>query len=194
MMANQDASSLICEEDARALCTQAAAGDRLAYGALMRQWQTPLWRLARRYTGDAGEAEDIVQTVFVAFWLRLTEVGLPNSIVPFLRRATLNACHDWARRRAVRSFFFRASPLDGREDIANPVRDSGQSDEALVTLDIMIAQLPRGLKEPLILCAIEGVSHKDAGVILGLTSKAIEARIARAKKLLLKLWPDQSPL
>jgi RNA polymerase sigma factor CnrH len=193
-MANLAASPTLSQSEDRTLCAQAAAGDRLAYGALMRRWQTLLWRLARRYTGDAGEAEDIVQTVFVAFWQRLTDKGPPDTVGAFLRRATLNACRDWSRRRAIRSFFFRASPLEGREDIANLLSDAAEQDEALVTLDVMIAQLPSGLKEPLILCAIEGQSHKEAAVILSVTPKAIETRIARAKKLLLKQWPDTLPL
>jgi RNA polymerase sigma factor CnrH len=192
-MANLSASRTLLEDEDRRMCAQAAAGDRLAYGALMRRWQTPLWRLARRYTGDAGEAEDIVQTVFVAFWQRLIGQGLPNTIGAFLRRATLNACRDWSRRRAVRSLFFRASSLAEREDIASITPEATERDEALETLDMMIARLPRSLKEPLILCAIEGQSHKEAGVVLGLTTKAIETRIARAKKLLLKQWPDTSP-
>ncbi len=193
-MVNSSASPTSSQGEDRTSCAQAAAGDRLAYGALMRRWQTPLWRLARRYTGDAGEAEEIVQTVFVAFWQRLTDKGPPDTVGAFLRRATLNACRDWSRRRAVRAFFFRASSLDGREDIAIIPPEATQRDEALVTLDMMIAGLPRSLKEPLILCAIEGQSHKEAGVILSLTPKAVETRIARAKKLLLKLWPDRSPI
>jgi DNA-directed RNA polymerase specialized sigma24 family protein len=66
--------------------------------------------------------------------------------------------------------------------------------EALVTLEMMIAQLPGGLKEPLILSTLEGQSHKKTSLILTLTPKAIEARIARVKKLLLKLWLNASSL
>lgn len=191
-MVPQGDSFAILEDEARSLCIEAAAGDRLAFGKLMRLWQTRLWQVARRYTGDAGEAEDIVQTVFVAFWQRLTDIGPPLAVGPFLHRATLNTCRDWSRRRSVRAFFFKASSLEGREDVSDVAIDGEHDAQTLVTLDRLIAHLPRGLKEPLILCAIDGVSHKEAGAILGLSSKAIETRIARAKKLLLKLWPDQS--
>jgi RNA polymerase sigma-70 factor (ECF subfamily) len=40
------------------------------------------------------------------------------------------------------------------------------------------------LKEPLILTLLEGLSHKDAGQILGLSAKAVEVRVYRAKRLL----------
>jgi RNA polymerase sigma factor CnrH len=50
------------------------------------------------------------------------------------------------------------------------------------------------LKEPLILCALEGLNHKQAGDVLGLTAKAIENRIGRAKMRLRTKWPNASSL
>ena len=47
-----------------------------------------------------------------------------------------------------------------------------------------IAALPASLKEPLLLTAIEGLSHKEAGRLLGLSPKAVEMRVYRAKQAL----------
>jgi RNA polymerase sigma factor CnrH len=176
------------------LATRAARGDRMAYGALVRIWQSPLWRIARRYTGDAGEAEDLVQDVFVAFWRRLNEAGPPANVGSYLRRATVNACRDWSRRRAVRAFFFRAVPLDDWQHGQSSSAPDNSQDGELSTLDALIAELPAGLKEPLILCALEGLNHKQAGDVLGLTAKAIENRIGRAKMRLRTKWPNASSL
>jgi len=44
--------------------------------------------------------------------------------------------------------------------------------------------LPRGLKEPLVLTALEGLSQKEAGEIRGLNAKAVETRVYRARKQL----------
>ena len=195
-MASKDANHAASSEPNRpdgnddgVLAKRAAMGDRMAYSYLIRRWQTPLWQIARRYTGDASEAEDIVQIVLVAFWQRLSDVGSPSNVGAFLRRATLNACRDWLRRRAVRAFFFRASALDERVVAQAPENDLADDDANLTLLDSLISKLPESLKEPLILCAIEGITHKEAGTILGITPKAIENRIARAKVTLRKNWP-----
>jgi RNA polymerase sigma factor (sigma-70 family) len=180
--------------DGSDLATKAARGDRMAYGALVRIWQSSLWRIAWRYTGDAGDAEDIVQDVFVAFWRKLGEAGPPAKVGGYLRRATLNACRDWSRRRAVRAFFFRAAPLDDVQHGQSSTAPDNSQDGELSTLDTLIAALPAGLKEPLILCALEGLSHKQAGDVLGLTAKAIENRIGRAKMELRTNWPNASSL
>lgn len=190
-MPSKDASTPTPIDDDSALSARAAAGDRPAYGALIRRWQTPLWQIARRYTGDAGEAEDIVQIVFVAFWQRLSEVGAPGHAGAFLRRSTLNACRDWSRRRAVRAFFFRASQLDERVVALGVEADKADTDASLSLLDGLIAKLPASLKEPLILCALESLSHKEAAIVLGISPKAVENRIARAKAALRQNWPSQ---
>jgi RNA polymerase sigma factor (sigma-70 family) len=174
------------------LATRAARGDRMAYGALVRVWQGSLWRIARRYTGDVGEAEDVVQDVFVAFWRKLGEAGPPANVGSYLRRATVNACRDWSRRRAVRAFFFRAAPLDDVQHGQRSTPSDNNQDYELSTLDALIAALPDGLKEPLILCALEGLNHKQAGDVLGLSAKAIENRIGRAKMQLRTTWPNVS--
>jgi RNA polymerase sigma factor CnrH len=44
--------------------------------------------------------------------------------------------------------------------------------------------LPRGLRESLLLTALEGLSHKEAGELLGINAKAVETRVYRAKKQL----------
>lgn len=180
--------------DSLTLATKSATGDKAAYGALMRHWQQPLWRIAKRYTGDAGESEDIVQEVFVAFWRTLTkpesgDSSIPRDVGAFLRRATLNACRDWSRRRAVRAFFFSAIPFDPTRDQATPQLDPSSQTTDLETLEHLIAQLPTGLKGPLILCALEGLGQKEAAVVLGLSQKAVETRVARAKQMLRRKWP-----
>jgi RNA polymerase sigma factor (sigma-70 family) len=177
------------------LAKQTAIGDRMAYGLIMRRWQRPLWRMAWRYTRDGGESEDIVQGVFVSLWRRLILEGseqapIPHDLGAYLRKATLNACRDWSRRRAVRAFFFKASALEPERIAVEDDRHSTEHGDELDRLDHLISQLPDGLKAPLILCALEGVGHREAAIILGLTPKAIEARISRAKQQLRKQWPD----
>ncbi len=99
----------------------------------------------------------------------------------FLRRATLNACRDWSRRRAVRAFFYTAAPLGDEQRCLEVNDEANGEDIRLAALDAAIATLPDGLKAPLILCALDGVSQKEAAQLLGMTTKAVETRIARAK-------------
>ena len=45
----------------------------------------------------------------------------------------------------------------------------------------MIADLPTRLKEVLLLRAVEGMSQAETAALLGITEKAVETRLARAR-------------
>ena len=58
------------------------------------------------------------------------------------------------------------------------------SGEVLKRLDGAIAALPVRLREPLILTLFEDFSHREAGEFLGVSEKAVETRVYRAKQSL----------
>jgi RNA polymerase sigma-70 factor (ECF subfamily) len=65
-----------------------------------------------------------------------------------------------------------------------PETGDTQTDDGLRRLESAITKLPRALKEPLILTALEGLSHKEAAELLGISAKAVEVRVYRAKRRL----------
>ena len=165
------------------LARRAAKGDRAAFNALVRLNKDALYRFIRRYIGDAEEAYDILQDSFVAAWQAIGRLDPERPVIVWLRRIALNKCRDWGRRRAVRKFFYRAGDIE-TANVANAADEGGAEEEAVARLDRAIAQLPTQLKEPLLLTAFEGMSHDEAAAALGVTSKAIETRVYRARKTL----------
>jgi RNA polymerase sigma-70 factor (ECF subfamily) len=168
------------------LIARARAGERGAVADLIARHKHWLYRFIRRYVGDADDAQDVLQESFVAAVMNLAryDAGRPFDI--WLRRIALNKCRDRARRMAVRrAIGLERAHADALEDIVDlaPTADlSLQSAQALRALDQAIAALPKALKEPLVLTVLEGLSHKEAGALLGLSVKAIEVRVYRAKR------------
>jgi len=56
----------------------------------------------------------------------------------------------------------------------------------LRVLDKAIGELPQQLKSPLILTALEGLSQAETGQLLGISPKAVETKVYRARKFLLE--------
>jgi RNA polymerase sigma-70 factor (ECF subfamily) len=171
------------------LAASAAAGDERAFTRLMRHHKAPLYRFIRRYTGEADEAYDLLQESFTAVWSALGRYDRARPFATWLRRIALNKCRDWSRRRAVRRWLTRSEGLDspagqGLADGAPSPEAALDEHDRLARLDGEIARLPAGLKEPLILTALEGLSHAEAGRLLGLSAKAVEVRVYRARKAL----------
>ncbi len=171
------------------LAASAVAGDERAFARLIARHKDGLYRFIRRYTGDPDEAYDLLQETFAAAWTALKRFDAARSFPTWLRSIALNKCRDWYRRRAVRRWLTRSDPLDSQAGMN--LTDDAPSPEAAVLdqqrlsrLDRAVANLPQGLKEPLILTALEELSHEEAGRILGLTAKAVELRVYRARKAL----------
>lgn len=172
----------------QALTARAVKGDQQAFAVLMRRHKGWLYRFVRRYVPDAEEAYDVLQESFAAAWSGLSRYDPERPFEIWLRRIALNKCRDRARKAAVRRVLFGfAGPPESRPEIADPARPpdvAAASSQALSRLEAAIAALPRGLKEPLVLTALEGLSHKEAGEILGMNAKAVETRVYRARKQL----------
>jgi RNA polymerase sigma-70 factor (ECF subfamily) len=169
--------------DDASLAERALKGDRAAFDAFVRRHQDALYRFIRRYVGDADEAYDLLQESFVSAWQALGRYDRTRPAGAWLRRIALNKCRDWGRRRAVRKFFYTAANIDTAQ-LASPSVAEGDDDAAMTLLDKAIAELPAQLKEPLLLTAFEGMSQIEAGKALGISPKAVELRIYRARKQL----------
>ncbi|MFT4053708.1 MAG: RNA polymerase sigma factor [Novosphingobium sp.] len=174
------------KEDEKAL-SAALAGRQAGYDGLMRAHREAVYRFVRGYTGNETEALDVTQDSFVAAFLALHRYDPACPFRAWILRIARNKCHDWARRRAVRRLFAFALPLE--EAIA--IADEAQGPDAafasrreVADIHSAIAALPAALKEPLLLCAIEGMSQEEAGATLGISRKAVETRIYRARQKL----------
>lgn len=183
-------------KEREALQTRAAHGDVVAFEALMRDTKAGLYRFVRRYVGDADETYDLVQEAYAAAWLAIRRYEPERSFEAWLRTIAINKCRDWSRRRNIRRLFRGSTDLSSAEALAVPddgADAEGKYDaaEQAQRLHAAIAALPPKLKEPLLLTAIEERSHAEAAEILGLSTKAVEMRLARARqKLALHLRPE----
>ncbi len=171
------------------LVAQALAGRQDAFAALMSRHREAVWRLARTHVGDADEALDIVQEAFVSAFAALGRYDAARPFRIWIARITLNKCRDWARRRAVRRFFTFARPIDDAAhipDLAATPEEMAGSSAAIVRIEAAIALLPASLKDVLLLRTIEGLSEADTADALGITRKAVETRLRRARAQLAK--------
>jgi RNA polymerase sigma factor (sigma-70 family) len=170
------------------LAGQAAKGDERAFALLVGRHKEALYRLLRRYTGDADEAYEAVHEAFVAAWAALGRYDPARAFGPWLRTIAINKARDRGRKMAVRRFFFGSvAPDDALARAIDPglaADDQLRQRQTMSLLEQAIAKLPDALKAPLVLTAFEGLSHEEAAAILGVTAKAVETRIYRARKIL----------
>lgn len=171
---------------------RAAGGDRAAFTALMTATKADLYRFVRRYVGDEAEAHDVLQEAYASAWLALRRYDPARPFDVWLRSIALNKCRDWSRRRAVRRVVRGVMGLDAPEATAvgddAPMPESRLDDQRRAeALQRALSDLSDALKAPLLLATLEGQSHAEIASILHITPKAVETRIARARKKLAKV-------
>ncbi|WP_062733547.1 RNA polymerase sigma factor [Sphingobium abikonense] len=180
----------LADADDRALAARAQAGEQAAYAMLMARHRDAVWRLARGHVGDADEALDITQDAFVAAFAAIGRYDGSRPFRAWMARITLNKCRDWARRRAVRRFFTLAKPIDDAVHVADLTaspEDALASAEGVTRINAAIAALPFNLKEVLLLRTIEAMSQADTAILLGISEKAVETRLYRARAKLTEM-------
>jgi len=171
------------------LINAARSGERAAFNELVTRHKALTYRLIRRYLGDADEAYDVLQETFVAAWLALSRFDPQQPFAPWLRAIALNKCRDYGRRASVRirmlTLFARDPTSPGRAGPLDSEQGSAEVSGRRQRLDQAISRLPSKYKEPLLLTLVSGLSQREAAEELGLTEKAVEMRIRRAKRHLL---------
>jgi RNA polymerase sigma-70 factor (ECF subfamily) len=168
------------------LVRQLQSGDDGALDELMARHQERIHRFIWRYIPNERDALELAQETFVRAYFNIGKFSPRALFSTWLFTLALNLCRDHARSRAYRlaracSPFGPDLDLESGEPAPFEVL---QQREKMRALSAAIDGLPPGLKAPFILCVLEGVAHKDCAARLGLSEKAVEMKIYRARKIL----------
>lgn len=172
------------------LVALALSGRQAAFGVLVKRHRDWVYRLVRSHIGDTEEAVDVTQASFIAAFGALSRYDQQRPFPVWMSRIAINKCHDWRRRRSVRNFLSLAFPISEAEDVADnaPLADHAmEAEQQLERTMQAIAILPNTLKEPLILRTIEEKSEAETAEILGISRKAVETRLYRARTRLAEI-------
>lgn len=170
------------------LAALSIAGRQAAFSEIMRRHRQSVFRMVRACVGEADEALDLVQETFVAAHQALPRYDGDRSMRAWLSTIAINKCRDWGRKRTVRRFLSFAAPIGPEaEAVADDqvaIDDATGDRQELARVTRAISTLPANLKEPLVLRTIEGLSQAETAEVLGISEKAVETRLYRARRSL----------
>src|SRR6266516_33642 len=87
------------DTDELLLIDRAVAGDERAFAELVTRYQTAVYNLAYRMLGDAGEAEDAAQEVFLRIYRRLATYDQDHRFSTWVLSIASHYCIDLLRRK-----------------------------------------------------------------------------------------------
>lgn len=172
------------------LAAAAAKGERRAYTELMRRYKEPLYRYVSRSMRGSEDAYDVLQDTFTSAWLSIGKYDQARKFSTWLYRIALNKIRDHARKQAVRWFFVNAKSIGepGIPDIPDPSRNievDHEYREELRRVSDLIDELPVKLRQAFTLQVLQDLPQSEVAEILGVSVKAVETRVYRARKFLL---------
>lgn len=163
--------------DDATLVARARDGDVPAYEQLVLRYQGPMFRLSMRMLASRGDAEDVVQDVFLLVWRRLGQLQTDAAFVGWLYRMTTNRCLNVLRTRRP------VADVDLAEQ-ASTIPEPGRMaevDAQLTALTSALAQLTAEQRACWLLREVHGRSYEEIAEALDTTSTAVRGRIARAR-------------
>jgi RNA polymerase sigma-70 factor, ECF subfamily len=141
-----------------------------------------VFRTAYRITGNAGDAEDVLQTVFLRLLRRNRNADPLENAESYLRRAAINAALDVIRSRQADQTVPLPDDSSGLMQTASMSEVSGLR-QALARA---MAQLKPRPAEIFALRFIEGLSNRQIAQTLGISQVLVAVIVHRARQQLRK--------
>lgn len=170
---------LTVQEEERSLIARAVAGDRGAAHTLYHRHAERVFRLAYRLAGDHDLAADLTQDVFIRAFRKLGDFRGESSFGTWLHRVALTTCLNALRKvKRLRTREVNLELADGEMAEAG-----GVSPDLREAVAAAIDALPEGLRVALVMHSLEGYSHAEIGVAMGIAEGTSRSRVfeARAK-------------
>jgi RNA polymerase sigma-70 factor (ECF subfamily) len=176
--------------DDLALVQQCAAGDEVACTRLVTDHQRMVYQLALHLLGDAQEALDLSQEVFLRVFRTLPQFRGHSALRTWIYRIVVTQASNrrrWWRRRHQS----QQVPLD--EHVANhgdlpDGRSFTKPDEVAAQSQVArqvwaaLDRLPFDQRTILVLREIDGLSYEEIGYSLGVAVGTVKSRLARARE------------
>lgn len=150
---------------------------------VFREHHAMVFRAASRITGNAADAEDVLQTVFLRLLRRDDAGGKVEDVEHYLRRAAVNGALDVLRARAsMRTTALDATaPLVAGNAAGEPER-AAESAEIRAWLRQSVARLSRQAGEIFALRFFEGRDNSEIARLVGTTPSTVAVTLHRSRE------------
>jgi RNA polymerase sigma-70 factor (ECF subfamily) len=191
--ASAPARQLVTRDD-DSLVAGLRAGDDWAFEAMIRLYGGRLLSVARRFTRNDEDAQDVVQSAYLSAFRALADFEGTAQLSTWLHRIVVNTALMKLRSR-------RRKPEESIEELLPAFQEDGhhveqfsewaipadrliERQETRATVRACIQQLPDNYRVVLLLRDIDELSTQEVAEKLSLTPTAVKVRVHRARQAL----------
>jgi len=183
----------------RSLNIQLKNGQPSSYDVLYRMTAARLKNYCKIFISDQVLVEDIVQNAYVRLWEKRATIKPDRSVESLLFTIVRNQCLNHIRDQKLMGELFSLDEYSRRElQHLYQIDFLGEEEKTLEeqlfeSLKIAIKKLPERQHDILLKCKIEGRKQQDVADELGISLKAVEKNLAKARNHLRRDLITQFP-
>lgn len=165
------------------------AGDADSFNELVSRHERPIYNLAYRMTGNAADAADLTQEIFIHLHRKLSGFRGEAAFSTWLYRLAVNYSKDWLRKesRHVQTVEINETMLPNGGTGPSQLYEQKEIQEVVQSA---ILSLPDDQRIVVLLRDIQGYDYKEIADITGVPVGTVKSRLARARlRLAEKLAP-----
>ncbi len=157
--------------DDQTLISRAQGGDAAAFARLLDLYYDTIYRFAWKWCGHAANAEDIAQLACMKLATGIKQFRYQSAFTSWLYKLVINCAQDWQRSQK-RHDHDELSELE-------PEGGGSRAEDRIYLLQVLeqLDELGEGMKEAALLVHAEGLSHAEAGEILGVSESTVSWRL-----------------
>lgn len=164
------------------LVVRCRAGERGAYGALVKRYAREVFGVCLGVVGNAADAEDLAQEALVRGFREIGRLRKGESFGPWIRRIGRNLSVDFVRRRQV-----------GRQALESRIRDQEGSRPAgeFAGLERALGRLDEKHRAAIVLYYFDGERTEAVAEKLEISPATVLSRLSRARRQLRQMLAEQ---
>jgi RNA polymerase sigma-70 factor (ECF subfamily) len=187
-----DATGVIVDGDPdESLVERCREGDGTAFAALVKRYHRPIYNAAFRVLGNADDAADITQVVFMRVTERLDDFDSRYKFFSWIYRIALNEALNLARKRR------REDPLEDEDEVPGGRESEPDWNMDRTELTDRIQRALMGMaaddRAVITLRHFSDCSYREMSTILGIAEKTVKSRLFAARRRLRDLLADLRP-
>lgn len=173
-----------------------------AFEQLITAYQKKVLNLAYGMLGNAADAEDTAQEIFIKIFRSIGSFQENSSLSTWIYRISVNVCLDELRKRKKRSGDISMNQQNSDDEeyelslpdpSASPYQQA-QKNAAMEELYKAIEQLSEEQRMAIVLRDLEGMSYDEIAAVTQSTLGTTKSRINRARLALRKILEDKKEL
>jgi RNA polymerase sigma-70 factor, ECF subfamily len=181
----------VLEHHDEALVEGCRKGDHAAFAILVTRYQRPIYNAAYRVLGNADDAKDITQVVFLKIVEHLNEYDSHYKFFSWIYRITVNESIDLLRRSRREELLY--------DEIDRPGPDSSspewQFSNGQLSARVQRALMSMKIDDRIVLTLrhFSDCSYQEIAHILNLEEKTVKSRLFEARRRLSEMLKDLRP-